>query len=212
MTTRAWSTLEIKSTDTVGGKRLFKGIASTPSVDSHLDIVEPKGAEFTLPIPLLWQHDSLDPIGWITSAKVTDKGIEVEGEVADIAEEGDLKKRLTRAWQMLRSRLVRGLSIGFMPLESEPIKGSFGRRFLRWAWKELSAVTVPSNMDCSVTAIKSADQAYLRASLGARPVVRLDMGSKPTPGASGKQSAKRLVYLNPEGNPNDHSRGANRRI
>jgi hypothetical protein len=196
MTTRAWSTLEIKSTDTVGGKRLFKGIASTPSVDSHLDIVEPKGAEFTLPIPLLWQHDS----------------IEVEGEVADIAEEGDLKKRLTRAWQMLRSRLVRGLSIGFMPLESEPIKGSFGRRFLRWAWKELSAVTVPSNMDCSVTAIKSADQAYLRASLGARPVVRLDMGSKPTPGASGKQSAKRLVYLNPEGNPNDHSRGANRRI
>lgn len=162
MLKRAWSTFEVKAM--AGDKRRFSGIASTPSTDRMGDVVEPKGAKFKLPIPLLWQHDSKDPIGWITSAKVTDKGIEVEGEVASIDEDGELKARLSKAWQMLKSGLVRGLSIGFNADEAEPIKGTYGMRFLKWTWLELSAVTIAANQDASIVAIKSIDSASLAAS------------------------------------------------
>jgi HK97 family phage prohead protease len=179
---RAYSTLEIKAV-TDGKKRTFTGIASTPSTDRMGDVVEPKGAKFKLPIPLLWQHDSADPIGWIHSARVTDKGIEVEGEVANFDEEGPLKQRLTQAWQMLKSKLVRGLSIGFNALEHEQIKGTFGLRFTSWEWLELSAVTIAANEEASILAIKSADELLLAAS-GRK------QRTTPIPGASGtKQPA-----------------------
>lgn len=161
---RAYATLAIKGTTESNGKRLFSGVASTPSTDRSGDIVEPKGAVFKLPIPLLWQHDSRQPIGWITSAKVTDKGIEVEGEVASIDEDGTLKSKLTEAWQMLKAKLVRGLSIGFNPIEHARIDGTYGQRFLKWEWLELSAVTIAANQDASITAIKSADRLLLAAS------------------------------------------------
>ena len=179
MLKRAWSTFEVKAM--AGDKRRFSGIASTPSTDRMGDIVEPKGAKFKLPIPLLWQHDSKDPIGWITSAKVTDKGIEVEGEVASIDEDGALKSRLATAWQMLKSGIVRGLSIGFNAIDAEPIKGTYGLRFKQWEWLELSAVTIAANQDASIVAIKSIDSASLAAS--GRNRSEFD----PPPGASGSK-------------------------
>ena len=115
MLKRAYSVLEIKSFSE--DKRQFKGIATTPATDRVGDIVEPTGAQFKLPLPLLWQHDHMDPVGWVTSAKVTAKGIEVEGEIASVSDEGSLKDRLTNAWQMIKNKLVRGLSIGFNPIE-----------------------------------------------------------------------------------------------
>lgn len=194
----AYSTLEIKSVDDTGGMRKFTGIATTPTPDRVGDIVEPKGAEFKLPIPLLWQHDSHQPIGWVRSARATDKGIEVECEMARVDEDGTLKARLDEAWQSLKSKLVGGLSIGFKPLESSRIGDTYSYRYLKWLWLELSAVTVPANGDCSILAIKSADQAARRAASGAQAgghlVVRLD----PPPGASGASKTQRrtgAVYL-----------------
>lgn len=160
---RAYSVLTIKATAEEGGKRTFSGIASTPSTDRMGDVVEPKGAQFKLPVPLLWQHDSRDPIGWITAAKVTAEGIAVEGEVADVPEAGKLKERLTTAWQMLKNRLVRGLSIGFNPLESADIKGTWGIHFTKWEWLELSAVTIPANQDATITVVRSLDRQQLAA-------------------------------------------------
>jgi HK97 family phage prohead protease len=189
---RAYSTLEIKTLSDGDGRRTFKGIASTPSTDRAGDIVDPKGAQFKLPMPFLWMHDSSDPIGWITAARVTEKGIEVDGEVATIEEEGPLKERLTTAWQMLRSKLVRGLSVGFKPIEFAQIKGSFALHYTKWLWFELSAVTVPANADASITAIKSIDQALLAASGKQQDrVVRLL-----APGVSGNPKARKgVVYL-----------------
>lgn len=180
---RAHSTLEIKSTGTAGGRRQFSGVASTPSTDRMGDIVEPKGAKFKLPMPFLWQHDSGDPIGWVTSAKVTDKGITIDGEVADVANPGPLKDRLSMAWDMLTSKLVRGLSIGFSPLDAEPInaKDPWGpTRFKLWEWLELSAVTIPANQDASISVIRSIDASLLAAS-GRK------QAASTVPGASGKQ-------------------------
>ena len=175
---RAYSLLQIKGVDTAA--RRFSGIASTPSTDRMGDIVEPTGAQFKLPLPLLWQHDAADPIGWITAAKATAKGIEIEGEVATMPEPGELQARLTQAWQMIKAGLVRGLSIGFKPLEPpEPIKGTSGLRFKLWEWLELSAVTIPANQDASISRIKSADDAIM-AALG-RQVATMAV----PPGASG---------------------------
>jgi HK97 family phage prohead protease len=175
---KAFSVFDIKSASEGSNKRTFRGIATTPATDRVQDIVEPKGAVFKLPIPLLWQHDSGDPIGWITGAKVTDKGIEVEGEVADIPESGALKDRLLNAWQMLKHKLVRGLSIGFNPLEYADIAGTWGTRYTKWEWLELSAVTIPANQEATITTIKSAA-----------------LGHKKPPGVSGRPMGDKKMTL-----------------
>lgn len=184
MNRRAYSQLELKSVD--DDKRVLTGIASTPTVDRMGDIVEPKGAEFKLPIPFLWQHDSSQPVGHVTKARVTSAGIEVEVQIARIEEPGRLKDRIDEAWQSIKSGLVRGLSIGFSPIESARIEGSYGNRFLKWSWLELSGVTIPANAEASILAIKSADTAT-RAALGLTRKGAVVLST--SPGASGTPSA-----------------------
>jgi len=164
MRNRAYSIFEIKSASQSGDKRIFSGIASTPTPDRVEDIMEPKGAQFQLPMPLLWQHDHKDPIGWITKAKVTKDGIAIDAEVADIPEEGRLKDRLTEAWQMIKNKLVRGLSIGFRPIESEDIEDTdWGKRYIKWEWYELSAVTVPANQEATILNVKAASSHQIKS-------------------------------------------------
>lgn len=179
---RAYSKLEIKSVDE--SKRILTGIATTPSPDSYDDIVEPTGAEFDLPIPFLWQHDATQPIGHVVDAKVTKNAITVSVQLAKVEEPGALQERLDEAWQSIKAGLVRGMSIGFRPIESAKIEGSWGQRFIKWAWLELSAVTIPANSDCSIQAIKSIDIAQ-RAATG-----QSQSGVDPPPGVSGKSKAK----------------------
>src|SRR5512135_801284 len=52
-TNRAYSTILIKSINE--DQRIIEGVASTPTADRVGDIVEPLGAKFNLPMPLLWQ-------------------------------------------------------------------------------------------------------------------------------------------------------------
>lgn len=182
--TRAYSTLELKAVDDASGKRRFTGVASTINADRMQDVVEPKGMEANFPVPLLWQHDHQAPIGWVTAARVSAKQIEVDCEMAVVDEPGKLKDQLDHAWQAIKAKLVRGLSIGFQSLESARIEGTYGVRFSKWSLLELSAVTIPANADCSITSIKSIDQQILAAS-GHRDtrVVRLNK-----PGASGSNT------------------------
>lgn len=173
MKTKAYSTLVIKEMD--DDKREIFGIASTPGTDRDGDIIEPSGAEFTLPIPLLWQHRHGEPIGSVVKAKVTKGGIEIVARL--VAPTSDMPNqmaaRLQEAWASIKTGLVRGLSIGFSPKEYSFID-SGGIHFTKWGWNELSAVTIPANADASITSIKSFDQEQ-RAALGrkAAPVVRV---------------------------------------
>lgn len=179
---RAYSLLTIKGVDE--DQRILTGIATTPTPDRTGDVVEPKGAEFKLPIPFLWQHDSRQPLGQVTKAKVTSEGIEVTVQLVKVDEPGKLKDRLDEAWQSIKSGLVKGLSIGFKELEYSRLDdGGYGYRFIRWLWLELSAVTIPANGDCSIQSVKSIDT-ELRAASGQKRlgVVRL------TPPASGKSN------------------------
>lgn len=176
---RAYSTFVVKEID--DEKRIITGIASTPSTDRHGDIVEPAGAVYTLPIPLLWQHDHHDPIGWVTAAKVTKKGIEIVAEIAR-----DVTDDIENKWKKIKSGLVRGLSIGFRGLDIEEIPHSWGVIFQKWEWLELSAVTIPANMDASITSVKKFDETALAAS------GRKSGEVENRPGVSGKSNSVNL--------------------
>jgi HK97 family phage major capsid protein/HK97 family phage prohead protease len=163
MLDRAYATLEVKSFD--GDLREIDGIATTPCTDRGGDIVECDGALFTLPLPLLWQHDQSQPIGEVIDAQVTPTGIRIKARFAKVEEPGALRDRLDTAWQSVKAKLVRGLSIGFQPLEMVPLKR--GNHIKRWQWAELSAVTIPANMQATITNIKSAASGHTAIPPGA---------------------------------------------
>ena len=162
---RAYSTFEIKNLD--DDARLIRGIASTPETDRRGDILEPLGASFKLPLPLLFQHRAAEPIGYVTEAEVTPKGISITAQIAKLG-----IARIDEAWTLIKSRLVRGLSVGFRPLgDPELIQNGddIGFRFLKWEWIELSAVTIPANHGAAILTVKSlaAFDAPYRAAAGA---------------------------------------------
>lgn len=177
---RAYSLLEIRSAD--DDERVIEGIASTPSADRYGDVVDPMGANFVVPMPLLWQHDARQPVGEVTFAKPTKAGIPFKARLARIDEPGTLKDRLDEAWQSVKSRLVRAVSIGFRSLEHSYIEGG-GIKFAKWEWLELSLVTIPANAEATITSIKSIARKSLAAS-GRGASVRLLV-----PGVSGQKSA-----------------------
>ncbi|AOV01693.1 phage major capsid protein [Delftia tsuruhatensis] len=196
---RVYSTMVVKAIDE--DKREITGIASTPGTDRMGDIVEPGGAEFTLPIPLLWQHDHLQPIGSVFAARITREGIEIRASVVKPTPDmpSQLIARLEEAWSSIKAKLVRGLSIGFSPIEWALMDS--GIRFTRWNWHELSAVTVPANAEASITSIKSLDT-VLRASSGSKAQSGVGPAEKsaPPPGVSGtpKQLASGGFFYAPK--------------
>jgi HK97 family phage prohead protease len=190
---RAYSLLEIKSID--DDERVIEGIATTPTADRYGDVVEPAGAEYKLPMPFLMQHSSREPIGHVIEAKVSKAGIKIKVQLVKIAEPGALKERLDEAWQLIKSGLVRGLSIGFTPIESARIKDTYSEHYLKWSWLETSACVIAANADASITAIKSADQAARRAPQGtprARTFVR-PASTSGQPDASGRKQKHILL-------------------
>jgi HK97 family phage prohead protease len=162
MNNRAYSVLEIKSVDE--GKRVIRGIATTPTVDRVGDIIDPLGVKFTNPMAFLWQHRHDQPIGQVKFDKPSKNGINFEAEIASTDEPGTLKDRLDEAWQSIKMGLVRAVSIGFRPIEYAFMDNG-GIRFSETEVYELSAVTIPANSDALITQVKSID-AQLRKDAG----------------------------------------------
>lgn len=186
---RAYSVLEIKAVN--DGERVITGVATTPSTDRMGDVVEPMGAEFASEIPALWQHNHDEPVGHVRLGKPTPKGIPFTITLAKTDEPGALKDRLDEAWQSVKLKLVRAVSIGFRAIEYALMEGG-GVRFLKTEILELSLVTVPANADCTITSIKSIDTDLRAASGQSQEVIDLTGATKvnpTTPGASGKPAA-----------------------
>lgn len=153
---RAYSLLEIRAVKE--DERVIEGIASTPAPDRMEDVVEPMGAEYSVPMPFLWQHAHEAPVGHVEFAKPTKTGIPFRARLVhpDDVESETLKERLRLAWDSVKQKLVRAVSIGFRPLEYNRMEGG-GYRFVRWEWMELSLVTIPANAEATITNIKSFD-------------------------------------------------------
>lgn len=158
---RAYGMLEVRGVEE--DARIITGIASSVATDRMGDIVRPKGAKFTLPLPLLYQHDHKKPVGHVQFAQANDKDIQFRAQFAKIDEPGPVKNRVDEAWQDVKHGLVRGVSIGFRPLEHEFLKDGSGIDFTSWELLEISCVTIPANQDASIQTIRSIDSALLAA-------------------------------------------------
>jgi HK97 family phage major capsid protein/HK97 family phage prohead protease len=153
---RGYAVLEVKTLQ--DEQRTFTGVATTPATDRMGDQIDPMGAKFKNPLPLLHQHNSDEPIGTVRFSKATEAGIEFEASIPRISEAGPLKDRVDTAWGEIKAGLVRAVSIGFRVLEdgAEFIKGG-GILFKAIEIIELSAVTIPANAQCTIQTIKSFD-------------------------------------------------------
>lgn len=186
---RAYSTIDIKSVS--DGDRVITGIATTPTPDRMGDVVEPLGAEFATEVPALWQHMHDQPVGHVRFGKPTAQGIPFTMTLAKSDEPGALKDRLDEAWQSVKLRIVRAVSIGFRAIEYALMEGG-GVRFLKTEILELSLVTVPANADCTITSIKSIDTIQRAASgqsSGGLDLSGAALVAPPSPCASGKPRA-----------------------
>jgi len=146
---RAYGTFEIKSINEE--KRIIEGIATTSAVDRDRDTIDTEGLEFKLPLPLLLQHWASEPIGTVETAKVTAKGLLIKCQIAA----AEVDREIETVWRKIKAGLFRGFSIGFRPLEHvwNDVRGGYD--FKRVEVLEVSVVTIPANMDATITSIKS---------------------------------------------------------
>lgn len=173
---RAYSMLEVKSFD--DDAREITGVATTPEPDRMGDIVDPLGAKFATELPLLWQHKHDAPVGTVVFGKPTKNGIPFRASVAKIEDPGMLKDLLDMAWQAVKAKLVRGVSIGFRALEYS-FMDSGGIRFTEVEIYELSLVTIPANASATIQTIKAMDTAGRKTAVSCGvPLVKL---SPPAP-------------------------------
>lgn len=154
---RVYSVMTVKAVDEE--LRTIEGMASTPAPDRYQDIVEPEGMEFKMPIPFLYQHRSGQPIGNVVEAEISKEGMKIKSKLG----ESGLAGYLDEAWNLIKSGLVRGLSIGFRSLEESFDKVTGGYRFIKTEILEISAVTIPANAEATITNVKSASADALAA-------------------------------------------------
>ena len=118
-------------------------------------------------MPLLWQHQHDSPVGTVKFGKPTKAGIPFRATVAKIETAGKLKELVDLAWDAVKAKLVRGVSIGFRALEYSFMDNG-GVRFSEVEIYELSLVTIPANASATIQTIKAMDTAgrKLEHSLG----------------------------------------------
>lgn len=154
--TKSFTFSEIKTVDE--DKGVFQGYLSCfHNTDSYKDIVEPgaftktindargRGGKYLF--PLLWQHDTKEPIGGFLEMREDNHGLFVKGQI-------DLNTTLgQRAYSGLKMGYLDGLSIGY-----DTIKQKYAgeiRHLLEVRMWEGSIVTFPANPATRVNGVKS---------------------------------------------------------
>lgn len=177
---RAFSDLTIRSID--AEKRIIRGVATSPRVDRVSDIIEPLGCTFRNPAILLLQHSHDRPVGTVVFDKPTETGVTFTAHIPQITEPGILKDRTDEAWQSVRARILRHVSIGFRPVGNnavEPLPNG-GLRYRRIEIFELSLVSVPAQPDAEILEVRATHQRPIDARVsgaghdGYHRVVKLD--------------------------------------
>lgn len=174
----------------------FSGVASVYGVeDLGNDIIEKGAFKKTIAenpeVPILWQHDSSEVIG---SGQVSESGskIMLSGRL-------DLDDpTAAKAYRKLKSKLIKGLSIGFQAIKSvwEEIEEEGQKRYVRRIQElklwEVSVVTFPMLPLAQVTRVKSADEyeqriARLEDEIKALQATKATPATEPAPAAEPPQ-------------------------
>ncbi|WP_426165840.1 HK97 family phage prohead protease [Sandarakinorhabdus sp. DWP1-3-1] len=116
----------------------FAGYASVFGVpDSGGDVVLPGAFQGARPgVPLLWQHDSKEPIGFIESLVEDQRGLRVTARVVGSG-------RGAQAVELLRAGAIDGLSFGYRVKSARPDRARGVRQLASLDLIEVSLVTFP---------------------------------------------------------------------
>lgn len=147
---------QVKSVEADG---TFKGYASVfGELDSYRDIVMPGAFKKSLKVdfeakgrrvPMLWQHNSLSPIGIYTTIKEDEVGLYVEGECNMDVQQG------RECHSLMKQGALSGLSIGYNTVGSEWDEKQLVRKLIEVALWEISPVTFPAGDSARVSSVKT---------------------------------------------------------
>ena len=128
--------------DSTLNDREIRVVASDPTPDRVGDVMLPSGCQLEAyrsnPI-VLANHEPDKPIG---TAEPSIKNNRVEALIT-FAPPG-LSKTADEFCGLAKAGILKAVSVGFEPIDSEPIKGG-GVRYKAWSLLELSIVSVPAN-------------------------------------------------------------------
>jgi hypothetical protein len=142
----------------VSEKGRVEGYASVYGVvDSDGDIVASGAFAESIreregrPLPMLWQHDSREPIGVFDEMREDEYGLKVAGNMLV-----DEVSRAREARALAKAGALGGMSIGFMIRDCMPREDGRGLLITRGDLWETSLVTFPANQAARITGIKEA--------------------------------------------------------
>lgn len=154
------SELSVKNTD--DNTREFSGYASTfNGVDSYGDTIAPGAFAETIQnhrssdtvVPILFEHgrDLDSHVGEVLDMEEDENGLFIRGRL-DNTEAG------LRAYNLVKGRRIKGLSIGFYPLEVTPDEsdGTPVTSISQIDLREISLVMFPADPRAEITSVKSA--------------------------------------------------------
>lgn len=104
------------------------------------------------PIPMLWQHNSSEPIGAWTEFSEDDTGLLLKGQL--IME----LPRAKEALALIKANVVTGLSIGYMEIDADPWwdpEREGAREVRKVDLRETSVVTFPALREAQLDAVKA---------------------------------------------------------
>lgn len=119
-------------------------ILSDETVDRYGDVVVASGwqlANFKLNPIALFNHNSNAPIGTWKNIRVDDRKLKARLVFAD---EGT-SPRIDELRSLARQNILRAASVGFAPIEDEPLSEGRGTRYTKNELLEVSLVSVPAN-------------------------------------------------------------------
>jgi len=102
--------------------------------DKGGDIVRKGAFAGAGPVPLLWQHQPGEPIGFVERLSEDDRGLRVVARLVAAGRGGE-------ATALVRARAIDGLSFGYRVKAGRPGRG--GRELARLELIEVSLVTFP---------------------------------------------------------------------
>lgn len=161
-----------------GDKGVFTGYGSVfGKIDSHRDIVMPGAFKESLredfsaknrKVPILWQHDSWNPIGVYEEIREDDTGLFVKGQLNLEVQQG------RECHSLMKQGALSGLSIGYNTREYSWDEEQEIRSLLKVRLWEVSPVTFPSGDEARVESVKGMEdlltlsdiEAHLRDAYG----------------------------------------------
>jgi len=128
-----------------------KYVLSTEDPDHYLDVIVQKGwvlKNFLLNSICLWSHDKQFVIGRWLRPRIENNQLVADLELAP----ENTSDRVSEIVRLVKNGFIKAVSVGFRPIESEPITKTGGTRFIRSELVEVSLCAVGANPNALIAA------------------------------------------------------------